>query len=148
MNNNLVLTVAVFLLFYFFLLLPHNRHVSSTYDISLMPEYCLSSMCFMNHYNTWSADLFTGTRNYSPVCSGRSRGHAITLAQPLTILDLKSNVLPTFFSPKSLLEPALNKQILHTLKSTHLAQQNHRVIWSVPGEILPSQIFWESLKMS
>lgn len=76
-----------------------------------MPERSLSSICSVNHYKIWSEDLFAGTRNDSPVFSGRSRGHAISLAQPLTILDLKSNVLPNFFFLKSLLEPALNKQI-------------------------------------
>lgn len=62
-----------------------------------MPERSLSSICSVNHYKIWSEDLFAGTRNDSPVFSGRSRGHAISLAQPLTILDLKSNVLPNFF---------------------------------------------------
>lgn len=90
-------------------------------DISVMPEYSLSSMCSMNHCDIWSRDLFTVTRNDTLFFSGSSGGHAATLAQPLATPDLKSTpsarehrVPKLATSLKSILEPALSKQILHT----------------------------------
>lgn len=65
------------------LFLTQYRHVLSTDDISLMPEYSLSYVCSVNHYNIWSGALFTVIRNLSPVFTGSSEGLASSLTQPL-----------------------------------------------------------------
>lgn len=65
------------------LFLTQYRHVLSTGDISLMPEYSLSYVCSVNHYNIWSGSLFTVIRNLSPVFTGSSEGLASSLTQPL-----------------------------------------------------------------
>lgn len=65
------------------LFLTQYRHVLSTDDISLMPEYSLSYVCSVNHYNIWSGALFTVIRNLSPVFTRSSEGLASSLTQRL-----------------------------------------------------------------